>query len=288
MTTEQEIVNAVQSLRAHSAGGAAAPHKPIVLLVALGRLRAGNDRLMRFADVRETIDQALVASGRPKNAYQPFWRLLSSSPVLWEMPSQDRDGVTQTASGDATPSTLLEARAGFPERTARVLRDPEICDKVIALLAAQVPPEARARVLQIANVETPRSGASRAQITSSTPSVDVSEDEELLAFPEGEARQRFTWHRQREQRLRKAKIEEVLRVKGTLACEVPGCGFDFQETYGATGEGFAHVHHTKPLSGLRSNTLVSKADLAVVCANCHAMIHRGGVCRDLDDVRPRR
>jgi len=64
----------------------------------------------------------------------------------------------------------------------------------------------------------------------------------------------------------KGKVRRIV-----LECEV--CGFDFFETYGERGNGFAECHHKLPLShGTRSTYL---RDLAVVCANCHRMLHRG-------------
>ncbi|MGY4467320.1 putative HNH restriction endonuclease [Bradyrhizobium sp. LB9.1b] len=68
---------------------------------------------------------------------------------------------------------------------------------------------------------------------------------------------------------------------------MPRCGFDFKEKYGELGKEFAHVHHLKPLSEAPSNGRdVLLKDLAIVCANCHAMIHRGGQCRPLADIIP--
>lgn len=103
---------------------------------------------------------------------------------------------------------------------------------------------------------------------------------------EGEALRRLITHRRRERDLREAKLDETLRVTGALRCEVIGCGFDFEQTYGELGRRFANVHHLEPLAehGSRVNRL---EDLAVVCANCHAMIHRDGQTRPLHDVRPR-
>ncbi len=108
-------------------------------------------------------------------------------------------------------------------------------------------------------------------------------DEELAAFNEGALRQAFIRHRRRESRLRRQKIDWVLEHRGQkLCCEVEGCGFDFFEVYGDKGEGFAHVHHLRPLASFRDEgEKVTLDDLAVVCANCHAMIHRGGQCRPL-------
>jgi 5-methylcytosine-specific restriction protein A len=70
----------------------------------------------------------------------------------------------------------------------------------------------------------------------------------------------------------------ALRAK---ALEVHGldcmaCGLNFHKTYGKWGEGFAEVHHLKPLhlaSGAKVTTDPT-SDLLVLCSNCHRMVHR--------------
>jgi len=100
---------------------------------------------------------------------------------------------------------------------------------------------------------------------------------------EGKVYFRYSRHRHRERKLREAKIEEARKRSPDqrLRCEVPGCGFDFEERYGEIGRGFVHVHHIDQLSDLESPQEVTLADLVIVCANCHAMIHRGGNNRSL-------
>jgi hypothetical protein len=106
-------------------------------------------------------------------------------------------------------------------------------------------------------------------------------DSDLAAF-EGQVSKAMRLHRKREQKLRKAKINDALKKgHGHLPCEVPGCGFDFLEAYGDIGKGFAHVHHLKGLEDRSKPSLTRLTDLAIVCANCHWMIHRGGQCRPL-------
>ncbi len=114
-------------------------------------------------------------------------------------------------------------------------------------------------------------------------------DAAVQEFSEGESRRRMTLHRKRERAARTARIEQALKLNGgRLCCEVPGCGFDFLTTYGEEGRGYAHVHHKLPLAELpREGGVVRLTDLAIVCANCHAMIHRGGGCRDMDDLIPK-
>lgn len=73
--------------------------------------------------------------------------------------------------------------------------------------------------------------------------------------------------RERNPALRAAKIRNAT----TLDCEV--CGLNFEATYGARGAGYIEVHHTLPLH--ISGTVDTKlTDLALLCANCHRMIHR--------------
>lgn len=99
---------------------------------------------------------------------------------------------------------------------------------------------------------------------------------------EGALKLSLTRHRAREAWLRDAKIQEAKSSgDGRIRCEVPGCGFDFFEIYGEIGRDFAHVHHCKPLGDRTRPSRTSLGEMAIVCANCHAMIHRGGVCRPL-------
>lgn len=100
---------------------------------------------------------------------------------------------------------------------------------------------------------------------------------------EGKLSRRLVKHRSRERALRVAKIRATLESTrdGRLRCEVPGCAFDFEATYGPIGKGYAQVHHLRPLGDSDEAVETTLEDLAVVCANCHAMIHRGGATRSI-------
>jgi hypothetical protein len=84
----------------------------------------------------------------------------------------------------------------------------------------------------------------------------------------------FRLHRLKERnpRLVKRKKQAVLAASGCLACEV--CSFDFVEIYGPLGNGFAECHHRMPLASLATVITTRLIDLAIVCANCHRMLHR--------------
>lgn len=105
-----------------------------------------------------------------------------------------------------------------------------------------------------------------------------------MAWFEGSRRRLFVYHRRREAAARRAKIADTLaRKKGRLVCEVPKCGFDFAKRYGELGIGYAQVHHKLALSKApREGQKTKLTDLAIVCANCHVMIHRNGDCRPLE------
>ena len=91
-------------------------------------------------------------------------------------------------------------------------------------------------------------------------------------FPEGRRIQRIHTIRERSPRLvRQAKKRHAERHDGNLPCEV--CGFDYKKQYGPRGEEFIEAHHKLPLSvSDKADTCVEH--LALVCANCHRMLHR--------------
>lgn len=100
-----------------------------------------------------------------------------------------------------------------------------------------------------------------------------------------EGNQRLVAHLKRERKpsLVKQKKEEVLSVAGKLCCEV--CEFDFEKTYGEDGRGFCEVHHLKPISKMNPGDKTTLADLAVICSNCHRIIHRINPMPSIEDFR---
>jgi 5-methylcytosine-specific restriction endonuclease McrA len=132
-------------------------------------------------------------------------------------------------------------------------------------------------------LDNKKSAGTRPAIARTEPGAGL---DESIAAVEGELRSRMVRHRVRERELREAKLAEAKRrnADGRLRCEVPGCGFDFEAIYGPIGVGYAQVHHLRPLSEAVAPVKTTLNDLAVVCANCHAMIHIGGVCRSLADL----
>ena len=69
-------------------------------------------------------------------------------------------------------------------------------------------------------------------------------------------------------------------------CQV--CALDFAERYGAIGKGFIEAHHLRPIYSLAEGAAVVydvAKDFAVLCSNCHRMIHRTADPSDLSGLR---
>jgi hypothetical protein len=87
---------------------------------------------------------------------------------------------------------------------------------------------------------------------------------EKIEAIEGEAYIKEATFRRRNRALIQAK-----KANSDFRCEV--CGFNFEEAYGSVGREYIIAHHIRPVSsGVTKTTL---DDIALLCANCHAMVH---------------
>jgi 5-methylcytosine-specific restriction protein A len=108
------------------------------------------------------------------------------------------------------------------------------------------------------------------------------EGDDDYSAPEGRLLIRRHKSRERDKGLRKRKIDAVLRHGHRLACEA--CGFDFEATYGPRGAGYIECHHVVPLHEA-GEARTKLSDLALICANCHRMIHRHAPWPTPDELR---
>jgi 5-methylcytosine-specific restriction protein A len=77
--------------------------------------------------------------------------------------------------------------------------------------------------------------------------------------------------------------QQCIEAHGTTCCI---CGFSFGAVYGKVAEGYIHVHHLRPLSEVNGEYVVDPVkDLRPVCPNCHAVLHLGGQCRSIEEVK---
>ncbi len=104
-----------------------------------------------------------------------------------------------------------------------------------------------------------------------------------FSAPEGKAKVRS--HRRRERSRELVQMaKKVFRAKhGRLFCQA--CGFDFNRTYGEPD--FIEVHHLIPLKDLQEGHKTKLSDLAMVCPNCHRMLHRGSPWPTIEQLKQR-
>jgi 5-methylcytosine-specific restriction protein A len=102
----------------------------------------------------------------------------------------------------------------------------------------------------------------------------IEEDEQTFEDQVEEGTILYKLHKVRERvpLIIKRKKAEILKKQGKLLCEV--CGFDFHDSYGELGKGFIECHHRTPLASIKASTQTSLKDLALVCSNCHRMLHK--------------
>ena len=101
--------------------------------------------------------------------------------------------------------------------------------------------------------------------------------------PEGSLLTQVHLTRERNGELIKRKKASVLTTQGRLVCEV--CSFEFKEVYGPRGNGFIECHHTKPVHTLKPGDITRISELALVCANCHRMIHAQRPWLTIDELK---
>ena len=99
---------------------------------------------------------------------------------------------------------------------------------------------------------------------------------------EGQILYRIHRTRERDKSIVNKKKLNTLKKFGKLCCAV--CNFDFFSFYGNLGKNFIECHHIVPLY----STNISRTkpeDLALVCANCHRMLHRSKSCLNIAELK---
>ena len=155
----EPILQKFEDLRQWGSGGERAPHKPLLVLYAIGKLLRGEDRLISYTDDIEKNLKNLLKEFGPRrdrhNPQFPFWRLQNDE--IWEIP--DADKIRQTNSGDAYITDLrnYNVSGGLNQTIFQELKnDPQLVFEVIhKLLNKHFPPSIHEDILQAVNIELP-------------------------------------------------------------------------------------------------------------------------------------
>jgi putative restriction endonuclease len=121
-----------------------APHKPLLILIALARIQQGDRSPILFADIETNLTNLLNEFGPPRLSFHPeypFWRLQSDG--IWRVES-DRPMKPRASNNDVLKSELIahHARGEFTsEVKAAFEADPSLITEVAFLLLEQHFPE---------------------------------------------------------------------------------------------------------------------------------------------------
>lgn len=100
-----------------------------------------------------------------------------------------------------------------------------------------------------------------------------------------EGKSKLVIHEIKERNLKLIQSAKVLFKKkyGKIYCEV--CGFDFNLTYGELGDDYIEGHHKIPISCYNEEMEMKVDDIALVCSNCHRMLHRKKDVLSVDELK---
>lgn len=153
--TAHEFLARLAQLHTHEHEGQRAPHKPLLLLFALGRVLRERDRLVPYAEVDRQVGDLMRSFGSPRSTarpHYPFRWLLSDG--LWEIPRYSE--LRKNASGDFNVGQLRElgVEGGFPQDVYGLLRaNPGLAWRgVVEILREHFPESLHAEIREAARV----------------------------------------------------------------------------------------------------------------------------------------
>jgi 5-methylcytosine-specific restriction protein A len=200
----------------------------------------GSPELITLSRILNTLGEKLFPSkgrgGTFRNENGVYMKLMNFRRLDPQYTSDGKIGLSRGAKADA------EVWEEFAADTAR-------CQRVAEAI--------------LSSLEDPALGGGWSELES---------DDELQEAPEGRLLTRRHLARERSRKLVENKRKSAMKRDGRLVCEV--CGFDFVVHYGSRGDGVIECHHTKPVETLAEGHKTHLNDLALVCANCHRIIHR--------------
>ena len=152
----ESLIQKFDTLRMWQRGDERAPHKPLLVLYAIGKVLRREGRLLPFAEVDVKLGELLREFGPKRNVQRtqlPFWRLQNDG--VWEIPDADR--IEVSSGGDVKRGDLFrfEVAGGFTENIARQLQNDSslALDIVQNMLDAHFPSSIHEDILQAVGIE---------------------------------------------------------------------------------------------------------------------------------------
>jgi len=155
--TKKDIRDIIDNLGIWSRGGQRAPHKPLLVLYALGRLLRGEDRLVPYSVVHDVLRKLLIEFGPHRQSYHPeypFWWLQNDG--IWQLTNIEQVE-TRKGHSDAKKSELFKynVHGGFPQEVHSLLKkDKSYAVKLgMRLLEAHFPETLHEDILQAVSID---------------------------------------------------------------------------------------------------------------------------------------
>jgi putative restriction endonuclease len=150
------ILQHFRNLTVWKRSGERAPHKPLLVLYALGKLLHNQSRMISYEEIDNNLDLLLREFGPVRLNYRteyPFWRLQNDK--LWEVSGADK--VQLNKSGDPKKSDLINYRVagGFPEHLYDMFQaDKKLAFKIVqGLLDSNFPSSIHEDILQSVGID---------------------------------------------------------------------------------------------------------------------------------------
>lgn len=108
-----ELLERFKGIRCFEQGGRYAPHKPLLLLMALAAVLRDDQEWLIYPEIEHKLADLIEEFGRSQSQprpHFPFWRLRSDG--IWVVRESDELEQTTTQSGDARVTALRALRAG--------------------------------------------------------------------------------------------------------------------------------------------------------------------------------
>ena len=156
--TKEEIIQKFDNVRIWRRGDERAPHKPLLILYAIGKLLRDGTRLVPYSEIDEGLGKLLQEFGprqTSRGTNYPFWRLQEDS--IWEVTNSHE--IVPNSSGDARKSDLLEhnVSGGFYECIAEQLQNDSalVIEIIQGRLNKDFPVSIHSEILQAVDIEFP-------------------------------------------------------------------------------------------------------------------------------------
>jgi predicted HNH restriction endonuclease len=180
----------------------------------------------------------------------------------------------------ADHAALPEIRSSHPNLAAAIERH---WDEVQKATNSSAISNAANEVIKLQSEIFGMTNAGSAYATEKAAKLPETELEAEIKGREGKLLTRIHVYKERDRKFAElVKKHSRNKSGGKLTCEV--CGLTPADKYGPAGERCIEAHHKIPIEQLQPDSITLVEDMAIVCANCHRLIHSSRPCLTIDEA----